>query len=851
MAKGAKESRSIWWEYEHDSPAPCTFCGKIFSDPTDEADEFRADGSFEPFNYPEGSEEEPALFCETCKQVRRNPPQWWIDETSQRELYDDSSYRDADVDPRDTEMEEHYAAVLREEAQKREKERYLAFDVPLTLGVDTSTGEPVTVTAEELCSGTYVLGTQDAGKSSLLEDIALQRMAHRDSVIVFDPHGKLVDELISRMPEFRLADTYLLDLRDAREHPFSLNIFYCPDPTDDDARERTAERVRRVFGRLWPEIEHGQFVNMTLDYVTSTLIYNQSCTLDDVPRWFTEPLPHEILMRVADPDARYFWTDTLPRYSPHEREVQTQPLLRRLRQLRRNTLLHKLLCSPQPLIDLKQLLQRRQSLLVKLPVDQDVLGYAARHVGVVLFSLLHATTFSDLPDDGSRGYTLAVDEFQNFVSNDFVRLFVGARKYGAKLLLAHQYIDQLSPEGLSANRRGVQTAGTVATFHVTPSDAKEIGLLYSALEKLRARVNLRIDVARALEGHASEAVKTFAKRHVLSLLEESRGQLRRSWAKGEDPYVITGGRKFYFSNSYRPGYETTLYPRRKFGWGDEAFDPANARVVLERLNDLLYDTQKTGRPDSEKRTRFIDALARLAEGIAEDEVHSRTRELDAELRPVISDLIADPLVQQDSSVTRNTASDDLVALPSRTAFVKTRHGVSEMKTSDLPNPVSEQETRVRIHQLLERTRAKYCRSLNRPAARAFDSPQPTARDQKKLQRTEEPAPHFETEPLPPIGRRPPKRLDTTGEQAEEPRPPLGDVRVPRRASQRSTDAALKRLSLRGDMRVCEFAEELSVEDKVVMDELDRLGLFVRSPNSPLSASVVQRLIAAIRQHPES
>ncbi|MEV5879858.1 translation initiation factor IF-2 N-terminal domain-containing protein [Streptomyces sp. NPDC052101] len=105
--------------------------------------------------------------------------------------------------------------------------------------------------------------------------------------------------------------------------------------------------------------------------------------------------------------------------------------------------------------------------------------------------------------------------------------------------------------------------------------------------------------------------------------------------------------------------------------------------------------------------------------------------------------------------------------------------------------------------------------------------------------------------LPPIGRRSPKRLDTAHEQHEdaEQRQALGEAGAPR--ASRSFAWALDRLSKKGKMRVCEFAEELGVENQVVMDELEKLGVFVRSPDSTLKASVVHKLIIAFRQHPDS
>ncbi|MFD9030113.1 type IV secretion system DNA-binding domain-containing protein [Streptomyces sp. NPDC059567] len=291
-------------------------------------------------------------------------------------------------------------AYAQEQAQREAWERELAETTSATivLGRDISTGQPVTVTAEELCSGTYLLGTQGAGKSSLLEQLVYQRMAQHDSVIVLDPHGELVDNIIARMPESRLRDTYLLDLSDARHFPFRLNIFHCTDPSDETARARTRGRVLRVFRRIWPEIESGQYVEKMLRFATTTLTYNPGCTLADVPDWFRSPQAvSKALANVQDAEARAFWTHGLPSLSPRDHAFQTEPFLNRVTRLLSDDLLRRLLCNPGPPLDFGRLIRQRRSLLIKLPVAADVIGEAASLAGVALFSLVYASTFDDRP----------------------------------------------------------------------------------------------------------------------------------------------------------------------------------------------------------------------------------------------------------------------------------------------------------------------------------------------------------------------------------------------------------------------------------------------------------------------
>ncbi|MFC9883128.1 hypothetical protein ACFVJW_26580 [Streptomyces libani] len=627
---------------------------------------------------------------------------------------------------------EEYARAARREAQAKEEAGKREFsemaELKIVLGRDRDTGKSTSVTAEQMCSGMYLLGTQGSGKSSLLTQIALQRIQQRDSVIVLDPHGQLVDNLIAKMPKHRLADAFLLDLSDARNHPFRLNIFHCADPGDETERARTRGRVLRVFRRIWPEIEAGQYAEKILRYVITTLIYNPGCTLADVPGWFRgSGISAQAVANIQDPDTRSFWTYDLPSLPQRDRSFQTEPILNRIKRLLSDDLLRRLLCSPGPPLGFRQLIRQRRTLLIKLPVDADVIGEAASLAGIALFSLIYATTFDDRPKDYRDTYTLIVDEFQNFVTSEFVRLFVGGRKYGAQLVLAHQYMGQLDLPGINVNRRGVLTARTVVSFHTTPYDAVEVSPLYAQLEKNWARDNLVVDVAAALERHPVEAVKKFALRHVKPLIQGSR---------------LQGG-----------GYPTEL----DFGWGTHRFRPEDARHALTLLNEILYAAERNGHVSDIQRDAVVEAIADVSRYPYLLEDPDKTR-LDADLSTVLTALNADPIVEY-QPVGGRTVATQLPALPSRVAFAKVGERVYHMETLILPEGVDEYDAQEREDSLLRQTHREYCSTraavdeqiLSSPC-RKQERPSDTPRPQPPIQGPAQKAEESSSKP-PSIGRR--------------------------------------------------------------------------------------------------
>src|SRR2546421_5044086 len=89
---------------------------------------------------------------------------------------------------------------------------------------EKETGRKVEVVVWRRQSGMYVCGVQGSGKSGLLHSLILQDIKQDQAVIVVDPHGDLVDDVVACMPEDKLEKTYVLDIAD-RDFPYGLNMF--------------------------------------------------------------------------------------------------------------------------------------------------------------------------------------------------------------------------------------------------------------------------------------------------------------------------------------------------------------------------------------------------------------------------------------------------------------------------------------------------------------------------------------------------------------------------------------------------------------------------------------------------
>jgi hypothetical protein len=82
---------------------------------------------------------------------------------------------------------------------------------------------PIFVGEDDRRRHMYVIGKTGTGKSQLLEEMIIQDIVAGKGVAVVDPHGDLIDGVLSRIPSSRAEDVIYFDPSDS-ERPMGLNM---------------------------------------------------------------------------------------------------------------------------------------------------------------------------------------------------------------------------------------------------------------------------------------------------------------------------------------------------------------------------------------------------------------------------------------------------------------------------------------------------------------------------------------------------------------------------------------------------------------------------------------------------
>ncbi len=129
----------------------------------------------------------------------------------------------------------------------------------------------------------YVVGQTGVGKSTLLEQLALQDAASGRGFALIDPHGDLVERIAAQLDLASLARLTFFDATDPRQ-PFGYNPLR---RVRDDRIPLAASGLMEAFHKLWPDA-WGVRMEHVLRSSLFALLEHDSSTLPDILRLYSE-----------------------------------------------------------------------------------------------------------------------------------------------------------------------------------------------------------------------------------------------------------------------------------------------------------------------------------------------------------------------------------------------------------------------------------------------------------------------------------------------------------------------------------------------------------------------------------
>lgn len=341
------------------------------------------------------------------------------------------------------------------------------------------------VSAKESAYGRHIWipGVSGMGKSTLIIWLLRSIFLSGGGATVIDPAGDLADDVLKQVPKNRIKDVLYIKIAD-RKCPFRLNLL---ESHDEDEALNLTDELLGTLQRI--SLNWGDNIALQIGLAIDT-VREIGGSLKDVYDLFTiESARDRIVANVQDPELRSFWEGFSSR-SYRERA----PVINKLRRIVKHPRLAPILCAKECNFDPDTVIADRKIVIVDLST-----GSTSSQVNIIagtfiVTKLVNAAYRQRNKKKHERiRHVLFVDEAQNYMhrGTSFDKLLSEARKYKLTLVLAHQYVKQLT----EAVQDAIFQAGVLVCFGLIHKDAK---LVKNEFEGISEEMLQRLDVGECI-----------------------------------------------------------------------------------------------------------------------------------------------------------------------------------------------------------------------------------------------------------------------------------------------------------------------------------------------------------------
>ncbi len=323
----------------------------------------------------------------------------------------------------------------------------------------------------------YVIGQTGTGKSTLMKNMMIQDIVSGNGCCVIDPHGDFARDILKNVPKHRWQDVIYFDPTET-ERPIAINML---EYNNDSQKSLVVNELLAIFDKLYDLKATGG--PMFEQYMRNALLLimddpDSGMTLLDVPKVLADENFRKLkLSKCKNPTVIDFWQKEALQAGGEAALANMVPYITsKLTPFIANDLMRPIIASQHSSFDFRKIMDEKKILVVNL--SKGKLGdINSRLLGMIIVGkiLIAALSRVDTAESIRADFYLYIDEFQNFTTESIAIILAEARKYRLNLVLANQYIGQLTKHGDTSIRDAIfGNVGTFITFRIGPEDAEYV-----------------------------------------------------------------------------------------------------------------------------------------------------------------------------------------------------------------------------------------------------------------------------------------------------------------------------------------------------------------------------------------
>ncbi len=335
----------------------------------------------------------------------------------------------------------------------------------------------------------YVVGQTGVGKSVFLQEMAKQDVREGRGICFIDPHGDAVQDILAAVSKERAEDVVYFNPADI-ERPFGLNMLEFSRPEE---KTFVINEMINIFDKLYDLKQTGG--PMFEQYMRNAMLLimedpTTGSTLMEIPKVLADPDFRRMkLEKCKNPVVYDFWVKEAEKAGGEASLANMVPYITsKLTPFVANDMMRPIIAQQKSTLDFRTMMDEQKIILLNL--SKGKLGEINSHLlGMVVVGkiLMAALSRADIPEAERKDFYLYIDEFQNVTTDSIAQILSEARKYGLNLIIAHQFIGQLS-ENISKAVFG--NVGSLASFRVGPEDAEFLEKQFEPVFTARDLINV-------------------------------------------------------------------------------------------------------------------------------------------------------------------------------------------------------------------------------------------------------------------------------------------------------------------------------------------------------------------------
>ncbi|HVX47787.1 MAG TPA: DUF87 domain-containing protein [Candidatus Saccharimonadales bacterium] len=346
----------------------------------------------------------------------------------------------------------------------------------LLLGYNVFRGakKPIRLSLHDRQRHMYVVGQTGTGKSTFLENLALQDMLSGGGFAFVDPHGDTAEKLLAMVPKERTEDVIYFSPADM-DYPMGLNLF---EFHNEDQKDFIIQEVLNMLYKLYDPQHQGimgpRYEDMFRNAALAVMADPSGGTFIEIPLLFRDPgFLKEKIQHVKDATVRNFWLKQYPSMQrSNEAGEVTAWFTSKFGAFLSNEMMRNIIGQTKSAFDLRDIMDNKKILIVNLSKGRTG-DLNSKLLGMIFVMKFQAAAMSrsNIPEDERVDFSLYVDEFQNFSTDSFATIMSEARKYHLNLIVANQFTTQLTEEIRDAVFGNM---GTIVSFRVGQNDVEAL-----------------------------------------------------------------------------------------------------------------------------------------------------------------------------------------------------------------------------------------------------------------------------------------------------------------------------------------------------------------------------------------